>query len=238
MNKLFIIFLSLISILSIACEKQEAVIPEVINIGPDLFATGELRDAGEDNFTPFYIGIGDTDTELEHIFWQSYYSEGELGQTLIMGAYPLGQISTIPLFGLQFWSDQFPSDQDWTAEEMSDFFAPGNIFEFGHGPGKVELSLSLPIGGPYVSWGASKSSYLIDPVGSLTITSIEDFSYPIATLSSESRYGKIVRATFSGLIGRYDREADWSDGTNTFITDEVVELQDGEVVFYVNYEQE
>jgi hypothetical protein len=238
-NYNLILLLSLISMLNVACEKEDKFVPEVqFSIESDLFASGELRETGEDDFAPFYIGIGDTNTEIGHIFWQSGFSEGQLGSTLIIGVYPTELITTTPLFGLQFWSDQFPTDQDWTAGEMSDFFAPGTTFEFGQGPDKVELSLLLPIGGPYAP-GPSRSSYLVDPVGSLTVTSIEDFNYPIATRPGESRYGMIIRATFSGQIGRYDSLADQADGNpNVFITDEVVELQNGEVAFYVNYEQE
>jgi hypothetical protein len=102
----------------------------------------------------------------------------------------------------------------------------------------VDLLLHLPIGGPY-DGRPSRPSYLANPEGALIITAIEDYNYPSRTLNGLRSYGKLIRCTFAGQLGRYDSLADQADGDpNFFQPDEVVELQNGEAVFYVEYEEQ
>ena len=231
-------FILIFSVFLFSCEKNNDFNPTIINEKTNVFASGELREAGQNSFAPFRIEIGKTNEELEYIFWHGDFSEGELGGTLIAGAYPTELWNTTPLFGLQFWSDVLPGNRNWTSAELDTFFAPGTTFAFGQGPGKVELFLHLPIGGPY-DGKPSRPSFLASPQGSLTITAIEDYDFFINPYSNGHSYGKLIRCTFAGQLGRYNSLADQADGNpNFFQTDEVVELQNGEAVFYVEYERE
>lgn len=227
----FILFLFFISSF-MACESSEEIEPAIIiaeNIG--LFASGEIREKDQVEFTPFLIDMKGDGNEFTQLIWYTSVALTEFGATSFISAFPSERDADTPRFGLQFWPPEL-SDQLWTAASLEDFFVPGSTFSFGRGVGKVDVFLQFPIGGPY-DVEASRSSYLAAPQGSLTILSIEDYDYPTDPFSGDREYGKLVRCTFSGQLGRYDYEADMADGKNDFFeTDEVVELENGEVLFY------
>lgn len=235
MNRILIIIFTCIFF---ACTPSEDIVPTVITINPEMYVSGEIKEEGQSDFKDFRINFNsDENLDLGKTFWHSTVSEGELSSTLILGNYPTDLWGGRKLFGLQFWSDNLPNDRAWTSEELEDFFNPGNTFNFGQGPGYVEVFLKMPIGGPY-DFNASRPSYLENAQGSLTITNLENYDYPVFRTQADRSYGKLVYATFSGQLGRYDLAADQADGNpNLFLTDEVVELKDCELVFYVEYEQ-
>jgi hypothetical protein len=239
MNKLiYIANLLSIVLLFVACQSEEIAPVERETITEYGFAFGELPEPEQSQFTAFDIPFGKVDGDFGYVFWQGNALQGELGPTLIIGAYPTNLWSTRPLIGFQFWSDDPAGILTWTDEGMETFFAPGTTFEFGEGPGKVDLMLRLPIGGPYAP-EVSKPSHLAAPQGQLTVQEIRDYDYPVLGRNSERIYGKWIRCTFSGQIGRYDSLADQMDGDpNFFQTDEVVELMNGEVEFFVRYAEE
>jgi hypothetical protein len=236
---IFILTLTL-CIVSTSCQHELEVQPEISATDETGYVRGAIQEEGDQGFTDFEITIGrkGMDGLFDAPFWQGNVSQGELGPTLIVGAYnAFYTISSEPFFGLQFWSASLPANREWNSEELDAFFSPGTTFEFGQGAGKVDLMLSLPIGNP-TDINASRSSFLAEAEGSLSITKIEDFDYPVYSRTSERRYGKLVHCTFSGKIGKYDSLADQADGDPSFFqTDEEVEILNGEAVFYVNYDE-
>jgi len=224
-----------------SCQTESDIEPNLLINNQTGFVKGEIREPEQSSFTPFEIKIGRYENEdgYDAQFWQSDVSQGESGPTLIVGTYnAFYALSTVPVFGLQFWAEELPATRVWNAEELETFFAPGTNFEFGEGFGKVDLMMNLPIDNP-AGVKASRSTFLATPQGHLTITAIEDLDYPVYGRTSERRYGKLVHCTFSGQIGRYDSLADQADGDPSFFqTDEVVEIENGEAVFYVNYDEQ
>lgn len=230
-----ILIATLFFVLSMACSKAELA-EEVTGVRVELFAQGELKEPGQDDFQPFRVEVGRTPDSLQYIFWQSGVSLGALSlPTLITGAYLDQRPSKWPLVGFQFWSEELPADRLWTGSELETFFAPGTTFAFGEGPGRVDLAVLLPLSptDDGYDWQPSKSSFLDAPEGTMTITSVEDFEYYMLEDSSILRQGKLLHCTFGGEIGRYDLEADLDDGISGFSTDEVVEVRDGEAVFFL-----
>lgn len=217
-----------------ACEQGELPQPHISEEKIDIGITGEIREPEQSTFSPFSVSLGWFNESEGFVFWQGDISEGELGTTLIMGAY--GDLSLRPMFGFQFWSADLPSDRDWTKEEVEILFAPGTSFPFGEGPGKVDFSLRLPIGGPFAELEPSKSSFLAAPEGTLIVIDTEDYNFtdhsgiPVINVK-----GKLIRCTIEGQVGRYDKFDDQADGMPWFETNEVVEIANGEVVFYVEY---
>lgn len=222
-----------------ACGPSEDITLNIIKQeDTGLYVAGEIREAGQSECSDFRINFdGETDL-LDKTFWHGTVSAGELSATYILGNYATETTGTKPLFGLQFWSDNLPANRPWTDDELANFFAPGTTFSFGRGPGHVEVLLKLPVGGGPYDFEASRPSYLADPQGTLTITELEDYDYPTFSTISERSYGKLVRCTFSGQLGRYNLEADQADGNpSVFLTDEIVELRNCELLFYVEYEE-
>lgn len=234
MNKLFQI-LCVFFLLVSACTKPEILPKESTEARTEAFARGELREPGQPNFEPFRVDIGPAGDTLDYIFWQSDVSLGELGPTLLTGAYATDLITSRPIVGFQFWSDELPDDRLWTGPELEEFFAPGTTFDFGEGPGRVDVAVLLPLSATFLDYDflPSKPSYLADPQGTLTITGIEDIAYDPYLVVDDSRQGKLISCTFSGELGRYDGLADQADGYPGFDTDEVVEVRNGEAVFFV-----
>lgn len=225
-------FLAFVTSLFISCQSTEEVIPVITSEDSGLYASGSFLEAGQSEPTSFHIDMSGDAGDFSQTFWHGNVTSSELGATYILSAFPSERVTFTPRFGLQFWSSNLPADRAWTADELNDFFAPGTTFNFGRGIGKVEVSLLLPIGGPY-DLRASRPSYLANPQGTLTVTAIEDYDYPTYRFGRHS-YGKLIRCTFSGELGRYDYEADVADGMIKFFqTDEVVEILEGEVLFYV-----
>ena len=201
-----------------------------------LFVSGQIKGPDEAAFSDFRIDFSTIDALTQTSSWHGNVSEGELGSTYLFRHFDTSLPFISSDFGLQFWSATLPSDRDWTPEELDAFFSIGTQFDFGQGPGKVEISLHLPLGGPYQR-ELSRPSFLADPQGSLEIVSVSDYEYQLLLGGAVPRsFGKLIQARFSGQIGLYDQEADYWDGdTNFFQPDEVVELRDCELVFYLEY---
>ena len=229
-----VLFLTLLT----SCQTSDDFISVLEKIDTGIYAAGVIREEGQSEFSNFRIDVGDVAGSLSYIFWLGDISQGTLGTTYILGAYPSELINSRPLFGLQFWSESLPDDRSWTKLELENFFSPGNSFSFGRGFGKVELLLQIPLEGPYFN-KASRPSYLENPQGTLTIIELTDYDYETYYPVNGHSYGKLVRCTFSGQLGKYDHLADQADGDpDVFITDEVVELRNGEALFYVEYDKD
>ncbi|MCB0635616.1 MAG: hypothetical protein KDC54_03310 [Lewinella sp.] len=230
-------FLPAMLIFALACEQQEPLQPIRLQGAVDLFLQGEIREPEQGAFSPFQVTLGRFNEEEGHVFWNGSFSAGALGTTLIMGAYG-DQYWVRPLFGFQFWPVHIPDGREMTREEVEAFFAPGTTFAFGQGEGKVDFALRLPVGGPFPDIEASRASFLENPGGQLTIVSLEDYTYQeLWPLGKRTVSGKLIRCTLEGQIGRYDREAAEVDTIPWpgFLTDEVVEIINGECVFFVKY---
>lgn len=234
MNRIYLLIL--IVGLGMGCQRSEEVSFTISTEGLDIYVAGELKEPDQAEFTDFRIDFISENDVLGQTFWGSSISTGELGSTIILGNYASEAIPSRPIFGLQFWSDTLEDKEYWTSEELEDFFAPGKSFNFGQGVNHVELKILFPIGSENFDAKASRPSYLMSPQGSLTITSLEDFNYPILRNNLDRSYGKLVKCTFSGQLGRYNLEADQADGDPSFfVTDEIIELRNCEALFYVEY---
>ena len=230
------LILTIIIFSLVSCRPSDDVKPILTSESTGLFAAGEIREEGQEDFSEFRIDHSNDSGRFTQTFWHGNVAASEFGTTFILNSFPSEEVTFTPLFGLRFWSDDLPNDRTWTALELEDFFAPGKTFDFGEGLGKVDVLLQLPLD-TQDDFRASRSSYLPSPQGTLTVTEINDYDYPSYRFSSRQSYGKLIRCTFSGELGRYDREADQADGMiNFFLTNEVVELRNGEVLFYVEYE--
>lgn len=217
-----------------ACQPQENVLSVVKVEDLGLFASGEIGAAGQANFSPFRIEMEENEENYTQLFWDSRPAQSIYDATYYVSLFPSDRKTSSWRFALQFFSDDLRlGNFTWSAADLEAFFPPGKTFGFGFGNNKVNVSLLLPHGGPTYDLRASRSTFLNEPEGELTIMSIEDFSYPLS--STDERHGKLIRCTFSGQIGRYDAAADPTNGTGYFQTDEVMEIRNGEVLFWAAY---
>ncbi len=219
-----------------ACQKSEEYVPQITKVEPQVVMRGEIKEPGQSDFVSFELVTGAQNNDLAFWFWQGNVSNSELGgDTYIGGTYGIGH--SRPFWGVQFWTAVSSGDNRWSEAQIESFFQPGKHFPFGKGNGKVDLLLRLPFGGPYDP-ETSRPSHLANPEGMLTVIAIEPFDYPLNTNGNKHSYGKLVHCTFSGQLGRYDSLADQADGDPSFFqTDEVVELRNGELVFYISYKE-
>ncbi|WP_156825779.1 hypothetical protein [Lewinella cohaerens] len=245
MNKLMIGLVLTVLFFATACEQGELSPVILEDEKVDVFLKGEIREPGESTFSSFLISLDYISEANGYLFWQQGVTErpfsrdpfGTFFTTLIMSAYASDEGARDAYYGFQFWPEEATPNQPMTKALVEEFFALGNNFSFGEGAGKVDVSLRLPIGGPYEELQVSKSSFLNTPIGQLTIIEMEDYSYTEKkSVTEEIITGKLIRCTLEGQIGRYDRSVDSSDGMPWFETDEVVEIANAECVFFVEYD--
>jgi hypothetical protein len=203
---------------------------------------GAYQGPDEAAFVDFQINIGTPDDSIfeQYFYWNADVSEGELGATLIVGAYTsLSTFDPVSYFGLQFWSDQLPANRRWTSAELDQFFAPGNVFALGQGPGLVDVSFRYPGVDDFGSLDeiSSKSSFLENPTGQLVVTKVEEYQFT-GTRLSENRGttydGKLVSCLVNAEVGLNRSTPNWRH-TGSLATDEVVTLREVEVTFFVSY---
>lgn len=235
-----LLYLSFLLLLLTACEPEIAAPSEVERSSPVTSLVTDIKytDTVELRTISFETGERPIGEDRNHLFTGANYLIGELGATLIIaGGQSLYYLKN--QYVLQFWSDLLPGNQAWTAAELVDYFEPGKVFPFGEGVGKVDVGVHLPRRVPG-DLKLSKASYLENPSGELIVETIEDYEYFLYGLypSTLKSYGKLISCSFSGTVGRYDNIADEADGNNDYFeTDEVVELLNGKVTFYVEYER-
>ncbi len=222
-----------------ACEKTEQPKPATTVIEPQVFIRGEIREPEQSDFVPFDITVGKKDEPLRFLFWGGYVSESELGGEVYIGGAYSSNVTGRPYWGLQLWQD-VPSEKGvWTQEQIESIFEPGTVFPFGKGAGKVDLLLRVPLDSVYNSNNCSRPSYLADPEGALEVIGLEPLDYELFTIGNNHSYGMLVHCVFSGQLGRHDYIADGADGNpNFYQTDDVVELRNGELTFYIEYRRE
>jgi hypothetical protein len=202
---------------------------------------GAYKGPDETEFVDFLINIGTPDTTLfeEYFYWNADVSEGELGPTLIVGAYSSkSTFDPVSYFGLQFWSDQLPADRQWNKEELEAFFAPGNTFQLGQGSGLVDVSFRYPGVDDFglLDDISSKSSFLANPVGQLVVTKIEEFQFEGIRLTQTrgSVYdGFLVSCMVNAEVGLNRDKANWRYDAEDLTTDDVIELREVELTFFV-----
>ena len=179
-----------------------------------------------------------TELPTTYVFTGAKTLVDDLGSKLVISGTQVNIIQE--LYRLQFWGNDLPVDRLLTVSEIEEFFVPGRSFAFGSGEDKVDLGILLPLRELYDN-RLSRPVFLANPSGELSVESIEDYDYPIYNYTSqpnEHSYGKLITCSFNGQIGRYDGLADQADGDPSFYqTDEVVELIDGKVTFYLEYER-
>lgn len=203
---------------------------------------GAYQGPDEADFVDFtiYIGAPLDDEFGSYYYWNADVSESELGATLITGVYT-SKITFDPVsyFGLQFWSDQLPADRQWNSEELEQFFMPGTVFELGRGPGLVDVSFRYPEVDDFGSLDdmASKSSFLAQPEGQLVVTDIEEYQFEGIRPSGNREIignGKLISCIVNAELG-LNRDSLTFRNATPFLTDEVLELREVEVTFYVAY---
>ncbi len=233
-----ILFLSLLS-----CDEENYLDIETNYDTEFLQIKGAYQGPDEANFVDFQIDIGtpnDSTILEQYFYWNADVSEGELGPTLIVGAYTsLSTIDPVSYFGLQFWSDQLPATRKWTSEELEQFFAPGNVFELGEGPGLVDVSFRYPGVDDFGSLDdiSSKSSFLENPVGQLTVTKVEEYKFEGTRLAANRGTiydGKLISCIVNAEVGLNRSTPNWRN-TASLATDEVVALQEVGLTFFVSY---
>lgn len=239
MTTILIAAMLLISCERLQMETTSAFIPEISE--PEFYFQGTVRDDGAQ--TPFTLLIGPADSgrENQRFFLGSTLSFGENGHTLLVGAYNANTsalLRILPRIEFQFWPGNIGTDDIWQAEEVREFFTVGNQYMLGgKGAAYFNFSLLMPLDGSPLDVETSKSRYLDNPSGLLTITGVEEYRFTDIGAEMVPRSGLLVRCAFEAEIGRYDLEADQADGNpNFFRTDEVVEFTEGEAVFFVAYD--
>jgi hypothetical protein len=203
---------------------------------------GAYQGPDEASFVDFQINIGTPDDSIfeQFFYWNADVSQGELGATLIVGAYTsVSTFDPVSYFGLQFWSDQLPADRRWTPEELEQFFAPGNVFELGEGPSLVDVSFRYPGVDDFGSLDeiSSKSSFLENPAGQLVVTRVEEYQFTGTRLSQTRGTvydGKLISCLVNAEVGLNRSTPNWRN-TGSLATDEVVALREVEVTFFVSY---
>jgi hypothetical protein len=203
---------------------------------------GAYQGPDEADFVDFtiYIGAPQEDEFGSYYYWNADVSESELGATLIAGAYTSKfTFDPVTYFGLQFWSDQLPADRQWTSEELEQFFTPGTVFELGQGSGLVDVSFRYPEVDDFGSLDdiPSKSSFLAHPEGQLLVTDIQEYQFEGIRPSGNREVigdGKLISCIVNAEVG-LNRDTPIFRNTDTFLTDEVLELREVEVTFYVAY---
>lgn len=203
---------------------------------------GAYQGPDEADFVDFQIDIGTPDDSIleQYFYWNADVSEGQLGPTLIVGAYTsLPTFDPVSYFGMQFWSDQLPADRQWTREELEQFFAPGNVFELGQGPGLVDVSFRYPGVDDFGSLDeiSSKSSFLENPAGQLVVTKVEEYHFtgPRLPQNFGTIYdGKLISCLVNAEVGLNRSTPNWRN-TGSLATDEVLALREVEVTFFVSY---
>lgn len=203
----FILLLLPVWVLSFAsCEK------EIYDTGTDsedfpMFVNADVRLAGTNEmYTIDYrpSAVGDFFSNIGAI---GTLSEGELGNTLILGLFDSPQAdagSQSPVFTLQFWPDGFTPGEAVTSSDLDDLFPSGRVYPFGQGPGNVDFRLALVP--PGTRTGLSSSAYVDVSEGSLTVDNVFPFISRIPGLTSEERTFRLVRFSFSGTIGIFEFE--------------------------------
>lgn len=177
----------------------------------------------------------------ELFFMGSTLSRGAAGPTLLVGAYTNktnpSVFPDVPRIELQFWPGSLAEQGTWSDAAVEAFFAAGNTFELGNGEmNQFGLKVLLPIvGDGGLDARASSSDFLENPTGTLTITAVDDYRFTDYAVSEEATEGLMVKCAFEAEIGRYNLAADEADGNQAFITDEVVQVLDGEAVIFVPY---
>ncbi|MEM1215725.1 MAG: hypothetical protein AAGJ82_08585 [Bacteroidota bacterium] len=244
MKNFTVVFYAIVLFVLSACEQAELSPVPLTEERVDIFLTEKLRSPGENDFTDFLIEL-DEAGEDGYLFWQGGVTQRPFNRepfdtfytTLIMGAHLSGDGDQFELYGFQFWPTAATPDEVMSKASVEGFFAPGNRFSFGEGEGKVDVSLRLPIGGPYGELRPSKSSYLAAPEGELTITAMEDYTFTEKIgVTARTVTGKLVHYTLAGQLGYYDLSADTADGMPWFETNEIVEITAAEGVFFVAFE--
>lgn len=228
-------------IVLMACKADPAELPTIEKNGPVTHFSAALKYADTTTLRTiaFTGGVKPTpNAPTNYVFTGADASVGELGNTLIIAGAQFNIIGE--LYRLQFWAPDFPVDRLWNPSEIEQFFALGRTFTFGSGVGKVDIGIALPRREPF-DVELSRPTYLAAPEGELIVENIEDYDYPVYSIFfqlNQRSYGKLVECSFSGQIGRYDGLADQADGDPSFYqTDEVVELSNGKVIFYLEYER-
>lgn len=235
-----IFWLSFLLLFFSACEANLADPPEILRNSPSFGLRTDLKyaDTTELRNLTFNVGQQPTADRIAYLFTSVNISTRELGNTLTVEG---RHTDLIPRerYLVQFWANDFPEDRQWTADEIASFFYPDKSFAFGQGEGMVDIMFLLPSRN-VVDNSLSRSSYLENPQGTLVVESVEDFNYTLYGLypGPYESYGKLITCSFNGQVGRYDGLADQADGDPDFYqTDEVVELIDGKVTFYLEYER-
>jgi len=243
-----ILFLLSASSLFWNCEKKTIFVTEQ-SAEPITYVSGEVKDVDTTGYKSFYFQSGDqyeyspyTGIDRPIIAWLSLPLPDPFGSSIVTGAHYINFASSDPIFGLQFWPQSLEGDRQPTHQELESLFEEGKTFPFGKGQGKVDIWLMLPLAKPTTFPPvASRAYYLDEPTGDLTIEAIEDYQFESSD-NSVGRIvtGKLVRCTFEGEIGRYDRDQHIEQGleggnTVPFNTEVSVPVR-GEARFFVEYE--
>lgn len=222
------------SFLWTACDNDTEA-EAIVNVSySQIFCGGELWYPDATFGESFRLAVGRVEGEDGFLFTGSTVSVGELGRTLIVNAYRQNSSPRGARFEFQFWSDKLPGNRNWTMAELQGFFSAGAVFSFGQGVGKVDVGLLLPIESGS-DFRPSKATHLENPEGALMVSKTEPYSYQeLNPLGGNTKQGLLLYCNFAGQIGRYDLIADQTDGsTDTYQTDEVVEIKNGEAILFV-----
>ena len=207
-----------------------------------VFVMGEVYDPADNSTSDVMFTFGPQEDESIHYSFQSAVflnPEGERRELFVevYNIVPapfapndpfLLEEDTYPVFALHF-----ATNIDDPSTEFESYFQVGTTFSVGEEIGEVEVRLRLPdeFG---VDLPASRSSFLLAPEGTLEIVAMEDYEYEAkVNFNQVILSGKIVEATFSATIGRYDLEMDELDGVPGYTTTDEVQLQNFRVRFFV-----
>lgn len=244
MNRIYIISL-LVLMACTACQEATQTTAFTLDYGPvEFYFNGIIAD--EETSTPFDIEIGTKQIPGET---DRYY----LGIGLVDS--PDGDWFEVNAFTnnfnrarsgrsrihLQFWPDNIGTDDVWDKAEVQSYFAEDKVFTIGEQDASVfSFGILLSQYDTIVDSELSSNQFLANPTGEFTITYVEDYEYEnypygVPTIIQ----GQIVRGTLWAEVGRYNLEDDQADGNpNYFRTDDVVTFEDGEVSFFVPYNEE
>lgn len=215
--------------LLLSCEKEPRVISyEELYVSP-LYTQFEYRDTGEVDFTYQEYRLGSFIDSDELVYewndWDKITSKGPAILVDITYDYRRRYY-----FGLEFWADP-PAEEPWTEPHLKAMFQPGKVFPFGEGPGNVDLSVLHKAYSLSFLDERSKSTFLENPVGQLTIERVEDYRF--SPPNKDEIQGLLIHCTFEGSLGRYDQVfTSWQED---FTTTTAIEVRNGEAAFFLAY---